>query len=451
MERKSLAQLFFKGETTKRIYGVLATGVGFVNSYLTITYLTVFDFGLIQLLLAFINILESLNLDVFDTVVTVNMRRYLNQGKAGFMKRLFRESATLKIGIAVIMAAIVFGGSEIIANFYGRDVALFIRIISILLIARTIFNVEVGFLKAAMNFSYWSFPAIREVSKLLIIAWALLFYYLNTLTVIIAYVAAELLAVGLITAFVFIKIYRRNVGSVRAAAEPLLWNLFKTHGKWVTARYAFSRITKNTMPWFVKLFTNTEGVAYYSLAINIVAFIEKLMPMAGISSILLIKAGKPKEIAFIFKHAFKYLFWLGVIFMIIGLLILPPLVSMIFPKYGPALPILSVMLLAFPLYGVYKVLKSTLEILQEYKIMALRILREVLVIPIGAAVFLPLLGLPGAGVVYNLIYWERAPYFYKKLTEKHPDFKLKFSELFKFNKTDYELFHKLWKTAKQSL
>ena len=354
------------------------------------------------------------------------------------------------------MMAIVFGGSEIIARFYSEDVALFIRIFSILLLARAIFSLEAGFLKASMNFSHWSFPAIREISKLLIIVGALLFYYLNISTVVIAYVAAEVLAVAWITFFVFVKVYRRNAGAVKAIVQPLLWNLFKSQGKWVALRYAFSRVTKNAMPWFIKLLINTEAVAYYSLALNIVAFAENLMPMAGISAILLMKAGLREEIAFIFKRSVKYMFWLGVIFMAGGLLILPPLVLFIFPKYGPALPVLSIMLLALPLYGVYKVLKSTLEILQEYKIMTLRVLREALVIPIGAAIFFPLLRVLGTGVVYNLIYWERVPFLYKKLTEKHPDFKLKLASLFKIDATDYGILKKVWqrmpwKTKKQSL
>ncbi len=443
--KESVSRLFFKGETAKRTYDTLANVIGLVNSYITITYLSVFEFGLFQLLLAFIAILDSLNLDIFDGMVTVDMRRYWNAQKPDFAKRLFWENAVFKIGIAILMVAAVFGGSEIIALIYGQNVALFVKIVSTLLLARAIFIIEAGFLKSVMNFSHWSFPAIRETAKLLMIIGVLLLGDLNILAIVIAHVAAEVLSVGAITILVFAKVYRHHAGAVRAVKQPLFWNLFKIHGKWVTIRYAFSRVTKNAMPWFVKFFTNTEGVAYYSLAVNIVAFAENLMPMAGISTILLMKAGIREEIAFIFKRSVKYMFWLGVIFMIGGLLVLPPLVLWIFPKYGLALPVLSVMLLAFPLYGVYKVLKPTLTVLQEYKILALRIVREALVVPVAAVIFLPLLGVLGAGVVYNAVYWERTPFLYRKLIERYPDFKLQARELFRFDKTDYELVRKSWR------
>ena len=443
-QKESVFRLFFKGETAKRAYDTLATGVGFINSYFTITYLTVFEFGLFQLLLAFISILDSLNIDIFDGIVTVDMRRYWNAKKPDFAKRLFWESAILKIGIALFMAAAVFAGSEIIAGFYGQDVALFIKVVSILLVARAVFTIEAGFLKAVMNFSHWSFPAIRETVKLLMIIGIMFFGYLNLLTIVIAHVAAEALAVCVITFFIFVKVYRLKTHAIRASAQPLLRDLFKVHGKWVAIRYAFSRVTKNVMPWFIKFLINTEAVAYYSLAVNIVAFAENLMPMAGISTILLMKTGIREEIAFIFKRSVKYMFWLGMIFMVGGLLVLPPLILLIFPKYSPALPVLSVMLLAFPLYGVYKVLKPTLTVLQEYKILALRIVREALVIPVGAIIFLPLFGVLGAGVVYNAVYWERVPFLYRKLIRRYPDFRLKARELFRFDKTDYDMMRKSW-------
>lgn len=445
MQKDSLFKMFLKGEVAKRVYDSMATAIGFANSYFTITYLTVFEFGLFQLLLAFVAILDSLNLDIFDGMVTVDMRKYVNEKKPDFAKKLFWENAILKIGISFFMAVAVFLGSGIIANLYGENIALFVKITSILLLARAVFAIEAGFLKSVMNFSHWSFPTLREFSKFLMIVGVIFFAKLNIMAIVIAHVTAEALAVVMLTVFVFLRVYRRQTAAIKAVKQPLLWNLLKVHGKWTAIRYAFSRITKNAMPWFVKFFTNTEGVAYYSLAINIIAFAENLMPMAGVSTILLMKAGIREEIAFIFKRSMKYMFWLGVIFMVGGLIILPPVVLFIFPKYGPALPVLSVMLLAFPLYGVYKVLKPTLTILQEYKIMALRVVREALVIPVGAVIFLPLLGVLGAGIVYNAVYWERVPYLYRKLTEKYPDFKLKLSGLFRFDATDYEILKKSWR------
>lgn len=443
-QKESTFRVFFKGEGLKRAYDTAATGIGFVNSYLTITYLTVFEFGLIQLLLSFVSVIDSLNIDIFDGIVTVEIRRYFNRGKAEFAKRLFWESAVLKIGIAVLFTAAIFGGSEVIAQWYGQDVAFFIRVVSMLLIARALFTSEAGFLKSVMNFSHWSFPALREGIKLFMLLWALFFYYLNISVIVVAHVAAEAAAVVVITLFVFVKVYRRNAGSVQMNKETLLGKIFRAHGKWVAIRYLFSRVTKNAMPWFIKVFVNTEAVAYYSLAVGIIALAEGLMPMAGVSTILLMKVGVPDQIAFIFKRSLKYMVWLGTLFMLGGFIVLPPLVLFVFPKYGPTLPILYMMLFAFPLYGAYKVLKPTLTVLQEYKILALRIMREALVVPLAAVIFLPLLGVVGAGLAYNAVYWERTPFLYRKLTEKYPDFKLKLSELFRFDETDAVMLKRAW-------
>ena len=104
--------------------------------------------------------------------------------------------------------------------------------------------------------------------------------------------------------------------------------------------------------------------------------------------------------------------------------------------------------MALPIYGVYKILKSLIAALREYKILTVRILNEVLIIPIGAVVFLPIFGLLGAGFVYIAIYMERNLFFYSRLIKKYPDFRIKLKTLFKFDKEDKDLLSKIFKRTK---
>ncbi len=438
--KHSFLHYFLKGEATKRIFDGIATAVGLVNSYFIISNLSVFHFGLYQLMLSFISILDGLNLDVIDGVVQVEMRRSFNVGDRGRAKRLYLGHAKIKLAIAVILAASVFLGASLIAKYYGEDVGLFISIASLLLVFRAAQSLESMLLKSLLTFSYWSYPAIREVAKL---AFVLGFLFLTgqfTITqVITAHVIAEGLALVVMTFVLFISKYYRAFTGAAMEAKSLVWGVIGTYGKWAILRYFFSKISKNSTPWLVKFFINTEAVAYYSLAVNLIAFIENFFPLDGLAQILAFKADNINQISFIFKKSVKYAVWLGVVFVIGGALLTAPVVVFIFPKYEPAMPVFYVMLLALPVFGFYKILKSTLTVLREQKTLTMRVFNEAVLIPATLLIFLPLFRLVGAGFTYALIYLERTWFFYNQLVKKYPDFKINFSQFFKFDRTDRDL------------
>lgn len=437
-QKKPLSHYFFKGEGLKRFYDTIARGIGIVNSYFTISYLSVFQFGLYQLILAFINIAQGFNLPVLDSAVAVEMRRYFNEGKKDFAKRLFWENAALRIGIAVILTAVVFLGAELVARWYHSDIALFVRLASLLFIIDAMQTVAATFFKSVISFSHWSYPAIREGTKFILIISAILFYQFTIIEVIGIHVIGEAAAFWGVFLFMFIKQYRRAFREIKFQTQSLIFQLFRAYGQWIILRHVLSRVSKNTLPWFIKFFINTEAVAFYTLAVNLVAFMEGLMPLDGIAPILLLKAGKREEMGYIFKQAAKYTFWLGVIFLIIGFFAVPPIVAWLFPHYLPAIPIFRIMLLALPIFGAYKLLKTTLSILQEHRILTLRFINEVLIIPIGSAVFLPLFRLAGIGLVYIAIYAERVWYFYTRLIKYYPEFKIKPRVLLSLGMEDWD-------------
>lgn len=451
IKTKRLSYYFLKNETTRRLYETSATVLGLVNSFFIISYLSVFHFGMYQLMLSLIAILEGFSAGLFNDVVVIEIRRYMNTGKIDWAKRLFWEHAVLKSALAVLLVAGVFLGSGLVSKFYGDNVALFLKIASVLLIIHTLQLLQNTLLKPVMIFSYWAYPLIMESVKLILVVGVVLLSHLTIINIIAAHVAAEIAAMGFITLWSFVGTYKSIFGAIKSHPGRLLVNLFKIHGKWIFIRYGFAKITKNTTPWFIKFFINTEAVAFYALALNLVSMVEKLMPMQGFGDIMILKVGSKNEVAFLFKRAVKYLIWIGLIFSVGSFVIVPVVISYLFPKYMPAMDVFIVMLVALPLYGVYKILKTTLSILREYRILALRLANEVLIFPIGSVIFLPILGLAGAGAVYVIAYLERVWFFYGQLVKKYPEFRIKISSLVKFDNSDKELIWKVWRQLALSL
>ncbi len=449
-QKKPLSHYFLKGETLKRFYGTAATAAGLLNSFFIIKSLSIFQFGLYQLLLSFVAILQSVNIFQFiDSVVGVDIRRYFNTEQPDRAKRLFGELVIFKVGFAALMTVAVFFGSEIIAHWYDQDIALFVKIVSALILIRALEGVTATFLKSVISFSYQSVPAVREAAKLILIIAAIFWYQFTIVEVIAIHVIGEAAAFTVLFFSAFIKRYRAAFSSVKIYSQGIIGPLMKTYGKWAMLRYAFSRVTKNTMPWFVKVFINTEAVAFYSLAVNLVAFMEGLMPLDGLAPIVALKADRRDELSYIFKQSAKYAVWLGISFLIIGVVAVPPLVVWVFPQYAPAIPIFRVMLFALPLFGVYKILKMLLSVLREHRVLAMRFINEVLVIPVGSVIFLPIFGVVGSGLVYAATYLERTVFFYSELIKKYPEFRFKAKNLFVFGHKDKEFLLNFWRIGKK--
>ncbi|MDO8467169.1 MAG: hypothetical protein Q7S83_03475 [bacterium] len=451
-QKHSLLHYFFKGEALKRFFDTLATGIGLINSYFIISTLSVFHFGLYQLVLSFIAILDGFSLDVMDGVVVVDMRSYLNKGLRGAAKKLYLAYIKLKLGISIMMAVGAFFLSGIIAKSYSEDIGLLIKIASLLLIFRSLQSLESLILKVIMNFTYWSYPAVREVAKLGLIIFLLVtsgsFSIVQLLT---AHVIADGVAVLFLTLVLFWRNFYKVFHGVVSDAENHLWGVIKTYGHWTVLRYVFSKISKNVTPWFLKFFINTEAVAFYSLAINLIAFIENLFPLDGLSPILALKSDNRGEISFIFKRAVKYAFWLGMILMVVSFIFVPPVVTFIFPKYQPAMPIFKVMILALPIFGFYKILKATLTVLKEQRVLTMRLLNESLMVPLGLTIFLPIFKLAGAGAAYAMAYVERVWFFYSQLIKKYPEFRIKIRQFFKIDEYDREIFRRTIRRPLQAI
>jgi len=432
---RSLHEFFVRGEGSLRFWEGIATGTSLVNSFFILTTLTIYQFGLYQLVLAFIGIVGSFNVDQFDGAISIEMRHHFNKKNPHKAKRIYLEYAALKGLIAFILAAVVFFGSGIVASRYGADVGLFIKIISFLLVLDGLQSIGRIFLKSVFSFSFFGASATRELVKLPLLAGFFLFGQLGIAKVLVIHLLGWVGSLALIFFFVT-KYWRVIFKKVSASKEFLLWVIIKTYGGWVFFRYVVGKATRSTTPWLIKFFVSTEAVALYSLAVNLVSFVEKLFPINMLSFIFLIKLEDKKSLARIFSRAIKYVFWFGTLAMVVSFVFVPVIINLVLPKYYIAMPLFKWMLLALPIYGIYKVLKWILSTLREYKILALRLITEAIVINGTLILLLPTIGIVGAAFAYIALYIGRIVFFYPALVRAHPYLKLSFKDIFRFDSYD---------------
>ena len=445
-QKESLVNYFVRAEVSKRVFDGFDKAFSLVNSYFIISSLSIFSFGFYQLVLSFISILRGFSVKFFDGLVAIDMRRYFNVGKRDFAKRLFLENVVFKLVIGIVVTVVVFFGARLIADFYGKDIATLIRWASILIIIYAVQSLSSIFFDSIVSFAQRGLSAFGEFLKLGIIVSFLMWSELSITNVVIAHVLSEAASTLIFAVIVLVKIYPRVFGNIKTCSENLMIKMVKTQGPRVALIFGLKEVLNDATPWLVRFFVGTEGVAFYSLAINMVNFVQDFIPMAAIVPILALKADDPGGLSFIFKKTVKYTIWIGTLFLIGSFVIVPPAIMLIFPKYYPAIPVFLAMAVVLPIYGAVRVVFKTLGVLREYGIIAARLFPELAILFVGSAIFMPLFGAVGIGLVYLARYVERFWFLYTRLVKKYPALRLKIRDFFKFDRFDKDfakrtLFH----------
>lgn len=449
-DNPSFSRRYVRGELTAQFWNVVVKGVSLANSFLVLTALTVYQFGLYQLVLAAIAIADNLSAGLFDDVVVNDTARGLAEQRHAQAKRLFNEFALYKVIVGAILAALMFFGAGEIGAYYGKDIAVFLQIASFLVILEAIRAVQDLFFTASRSLSAFAIPAIQEIAKFLLLAG---FIFLGTLgiretlqaTVIAAFIAL------LFASWRFLREYRRAFRGVLAHRQGQLRAAVSRYGTPVLIRYGFSRVTKNVRPWLIKFFVNTEAVALYTLAINLITLAQSVFPITMISRLLPWEAGDERRLAYIFRRSVKYVFWGGTAVAVLGFLFVPPIITAIFPKYAPAMPLFWVLTATLPFYGVYKIQKSLLLVLREQKILTARLVTESFLVIGLNIVLLPIIGVLGTAVEYVVTYGWRVFLFHRMIAKAHPGLRLKPVSLFSVDPDDRRYAGKLFNLLRNQL
>ncbi|MDP3727102.1 MAG: hypothetical protein Q8R35_00505, partial [bacterium] len=111
----SFAERFIRGNVLDRSWSLVVTGVGLLTSFLTLTALSVYEFGLYQLVLAAVAFIGMFSVDVFDAVIQSDISRGLASGRRDESKRLFLEFAALKVGLGIAITTALFFGANLVA------------------------------------------------------------------------------------------------------------------------------------------------------------------------------------------------------------------------------------------------------------------------------------------------------------------------------------------------
>lgn len=430
----SFAERFIRGNILGRSWSLVVAGIGLVTSFLTLTALSVHDFGRYQLVLAALAFIGTFSVDFFDEVIQSDMSRSMAAGRRDESKRLFLEFSLLKIALAAGVSAVLFFGAALIARSYGGDIGAAIRIISFAVVIRAVRSSASLFLKSVVSLKALGASAVEELIKLAVIAGLFAFSSLGIREVLLATVIGA--AGSLVYVFVpFVRAYRAAFGAVRMARRFLFAAVLKSYGGLVLFRTASHQAAKPIRPWLIKVFVGTEAVALYALAANLVTLIKDFFPLVNVSLVAW-EIENPERLRTIFTRGVKYSLWVGVAVAVAALAAVPLLVLFLLPKYLAAMPLFLLLLITLPLHGISRLEYSLLTAFREQKLLTARLFME-LGFTVGIlALFLPVLGIFAVAVEVNWLLIWRTWFLYRRMSRKYPFLALEPKSLVWFDHED---------------
>ena len=448
----SFYKKFVEGEAKSGFWNAALYGVVALNSFVIVYFLSVYEYGVYQLILSVVALAESLIVGMIDDVVFSDLSRYIGNDNNIFAKKLFKEYAWFKIGASIFLAILVILSSSLISAYYGyNDMAYPISLAVTALPFMVSISVMNLFFRSNIYFSYLGASVFGEVFKLIVIFWLWFWQGLGISQILISYLAGLVFSF-LFSGFHFIRLYRRVFGDVKGYVHgSLVFKLFKKYGAWVFFRYIIAKIANNIRPWLIKFFVGTEGLGLFSFARNIVAMIMRLLPLGMFGDLLPREIGDKKRVRFLFTRIIKYSAWLSFLCAGASFFILPFLINIFLPKYNLAVPLLKIMMVIVFLYGFYKIFRSTLVVFKEQKTLALRSFDNSVLAPFTLVFLLPLFGVLGAAIEWVITYAVTVILFYFYLIKDYPYLVLKPKELLVIDEYDKLFFMKMRRSVRDFL
>lgn len=416
--------------------------VSFLNIIFILRHLSVYEYGVAELVLSIIPLLSPFLVPGLSYAVVADMGVEKGKGNLSGVRQLVDNFFKLQFFLCFIAWAIIFFGANAISHFYPESIGNYFRVVSfIFLLApfRSMFSI---FLNVHLRFFQQSLLSlIEECSKLFFLFVFFALFTNNTLALLTAIVFSQfaMLAAG---APFFLKVYR---SLPRPVQKVPFWHLLRNHGKWSIFSAYLGSFTQGAQLWIIKFMTNTEAVALFAVAQGFIGHIVSLLPTDKILTPIIPRYAHDEQKLYRIMHTgIKYQLAGGILVSAAAFLFAPTVISLIVPKYLPSMELFRILLFSIPILGFVPVFNGVFFAFKKqrnlffanlvYKTVPLLTFTPILIY------FFGIKGIALAGVLAALFFVSER---YKVVRKILPRFKINFKELLSIDEYDLIIFNEL--------
>jgi O-antigen/teichoic acid export membrane protein len=422
--------------TTAMLVGKI---IVFVNVFLILQHLTVYEYGLSELVLSVISTVGIFLLPGLSSAIIADLGAERARGEYGRMKALFLQFVSFNVLLACIAWALLFFGSDTAAAWAGNPtIGYLLKFASFQLLTSPFRTVSTMLAAVELRYADQSlYGTFEEIFKLGNLALFFLVLHRGIDGLLLSIVCSQALTI-LLYAPRTLSAARIFYGAETQESYEF-WNILRRHRKWSIASTYVGQLGQTLQIWLIRAVLGTEAVGLYAFASGIFSQISSLSPLSTVLAPLLPRYVDNREMfARYIKSSVKAqaLFTVASIAIsIVGL----PVLAWIFPKYIPAIPIVFIMLIGLIPNGNAFIYTAAFNALKEqYQYFQSSVFKTLLILVVTWP-SVHFFGTLGMGISYDLLLIGSVIERSKRLKRLLPEFNLTIREFFQVDPYEREL------------
>ncbi|OHA85678.1 MAG: hypothetical protein A2591_02490 [Candidatus Yonathbacteria bacterium RIFOXYD1_FULL_52_36] len=374
--------------------------VGLATIFLVLHKLSVYEYGLVQLVLSILPILSIFLLPGVGNVVVADMSVARGRGDLGEVRMIFSNYFRLQMVLGFFAWAIVFFGADLIARYYSEQSSILIKIVSFsFLVSPFRGSIQIALRVYLKFFQQSVYTVVEEVLKLGFLVVFFFVLHISVAGVLFATVFAEALTVAVMS-FSFFKVYTTFSKAPIQERKPF-WSVLYFHTKWGLFTSYLNSFGQNLRLWIVKFMLGTEAAGLFSVASGLLSHTTSLIPISSILAPIIPQYVEQKERFYrLIVKGVKYQLLSSIAVGIAAFSIFPIIIIFLFPNYAESMSLFQKMVFALIPMS-FGSLTSAFFALKAQKDLFYATLFRTLLMVVILPPFIFLFGLPG--VAYELV------------------------------------------------
>ena len=442
-KNSSLLSKYVSGELHFWVWGVISRCMGWVNSFIIITSLSIYQYGIFQLFLTAYSALTDF-ISWGGLAAGTETLRFVGEGKESSAKRLFIEFNILRIVSAIALWALFFFGASFLSFRYGVDFIDLIKVMSFMFLGEAFLAALKSLVNMRLDFrSIASRSASGKFFQFGVLVWFLVYGTVGLKAVFLSLVIGHILSsFALLPAAIRAWKPWKTVSAERG--RVILWQIAKAHGKWESIRNFSSQIVSRAEPWLIKFFISTEAVGIFGVASALADAVMNIVPTKTISTIITRIFHDKERSKRAFLYSVKYFVFVGVISSLGAVVVAPIAIHVFLPAYISALPFFYLLIAVVPVKALLQMVDLFLIVYRQQKFAFFRMLSRNIVILGLLLVLLPTMGLWGVAWTEIIMRVSFVYVSYKFLIKLKPEFRLTLKDLLSFTGQDRRIVKAVW-------
>lgn len=440
----SIVKTIGKGVTWNATSVIIGKVVIFANVFLILRYLSVYEYGLGQLVLSVVSMLGIFLLPGLASTIVADLAAERIRGEFGKMKSIFFQFSSLNLALAFFAWAVLFFGSDIAAHLSGNDTVGYLLKISSFSLLITPFR-TIATTLAAVELRYFDqsfYGLVEEVAKLFCLVIFLLVLHSGLSGFLYAIIISQCVAV-----LVFV---RRSIsayevfGHAQAEDPHAFWRMIHEHRKWSIFSSYVGSLGQNLNLWIIKFLLGTEAVGLFAFAQGIYSQVASFLPLGSVLVPLLPRYANQRDVfARYVRSAIKAQCLLSFPLIAATFIGLPVLIY-IFPKYQPAVPLIEIIIFSLIPASVGNLYVTAFTALKEQYMFFYSTMWKIAFIAVLTPLAISVWGIWGIAIGAVLISFASAVERSLRMKRVLPEFTFTARDIITFDAYERMLFNDMW-------